>query len=45
MIKPNILVVCGRNKIRSRTAEYLFKNDVRFNIRSVGLSSNSERKN
>lgn len=44
MIKPNILVVCGRNKIRSKTAEYLFKNDIRFNIRSVGLSQKSERK-
>lgn len=41
---PNILVVCGRNKRRSRTAEYIFKNDNRFNIRSVGLSPKSERK-
>ena len=42
--KPNILVVCGKNKKRSRTAEYIFKNDVRFNIRSVGVSLKSERK-
>ncbi len=41
--KPNVLVVCGRNKRRSRTAEYIFKNDMRFNIRSVGLSKKSER--
>ena len=41
--KPNILVVCGKNKKRSRTAEYIFKNDMRFNIRSVGLSPKSER--
>lgn len=41
--RPNILVVCGRNKRRSRTAEYIFKNDSRFNIRSVGLSPKSER--
>jgi predicted protein tyrosine phosphatase len=41
--KPNILVVCGRNKKRSRTAEYIFKNDSRFNIRSVGLSPKSDR--
>ncbi|MBN3582854.1 protein-tyrosine-phosphatase [Algoriphagus aestuarii] len=41
--KPNVLVVCGRNKRRSRTAEYIFKNDARFNIRSVGLSPKSER--
>ncbi len=42
--KPNILVVCGRNKKRSRTAESIFKNDDRFNIRSAGLSQQSERK-
>ncbi len=43
-MKPNILVVCGKNKRRSRTAEYIFKNDSRFNIRSVGLSPKSDRK-
>jgi predicted protein tyrosine phosphatase len=42
--QPNILVVCGRNKKRSRTAEYIFKNDNRFNIRSAGLSPKSDRK-
>lgn len=42
--RPNLLVVCGRNKRRSRTAEYLFKNDNRFNIRSVGVSPKSDRK-
>jgi predicted protein tyrosine phosphatase len=42
--KPNILVVCGKNRKRSRTAEYIFKNDSRFNIRSVGLRDKSERK-
>jgi protein-tyrosine phosphatase len=41
--KPNILIVCGRNKRRSRTGEFIFKNDSRFNIRSVGLSEKSER--
>ena len=41
--KPNILVVCGRNKRRSRTAEFIFKNDSRFTIRSGGLSSKSDR--
>lgn len=43
MTIPNILVVCGRNKKRSRTAEYIFKNDSRINIRSVGLSPKSDR--
>lgn len=42
--RPNILVVCGRNKKRSRTAEFIFKNDNRFNIRSAGLSPQSNRK-
>jgi protein-tyrosine phosphatase len=42
--RPNILVVCGKNKKRSRTAEYIFKNDNRFNIRSAGVSPKSERK-
>jgi predicted protein tyrosine phosphatase len=42
--KFNLLVVCSRNRIRSRTAEYLFKNDLRFNIRSAGLRGKSERK-
>ncbi len=42
--RPNILVVCGRNKRRSRTAEHIFKNDSRFSIRSAGLSPKSERR-
>ncbi|SHO62016.1 protein-tyrosine-phosphatase [Algoriphagus zhangzhouensis] len=42
--RPNLLVVCGKNKKRSRTAESIFKNDPRFAIRSVGLSPKSERK-
>lgn len=42
--RPNVLVVCGKNKKRSRTAEHIFKNNARFNIRSAGLSPKSERK-
>ena len=42
--RPNVLVVSGRNKKRSRTAEYIYKNDNRFNIRSAGLSPNSDKK-
>lgn len=42
--RPNILVVCGRNKKRSRTAESIYKNDNRFNVRSAGLSPKSDRK-
>ncbi|MBA3900380.1 MAG: protein-tyrosine-phosphatase [Bacteroidetes bacterium] len=40
--KLNVLVICGRNKRRSRTAAYIFKNDSRFNIKSAGLSAKSE---
>jgi len=42
--KPNILVICGRNKRRSRTAEFIYKNDSRINIRSAGLSPQSNHK-
>lgn len=42
--KPNILVVCGRNKRRSRTAEFLYKNDDRLHIRSAGISEKSDHK-
>ncbi len=42
--RPNILVVCGKNKKRSRTAESIFKNDQRFSIKSAGVSPKSERK-
>lgn len=36
--KKKILVVCSRNKRRSLTAEYMYKNDQRLEIRSVGTS-------
>jgi predicted protein tyrosine phosphatase len=42
--RPNVLIVCGRNKKRSRTAEFIFKNDNRFSVRSAGLSPKSDRK-
>ncbi len=42
--KPNLLVVCGKNKKRSKTAEHIFKHDDRFHIRSVGVSPKSTRK-
>lgn len=42
--RPQLLVVCGRNKRRSRTAEIIYKNDNRFYIRSVGVSAKSDRK-
>ncbi len=39
--RQNILVVCGRNKRRSKTAESIFRNERAFNLRSAGLSPKS----
>lgn len=44
MYKPNILVICGKNKRRSRTAEQLYRADARLKVRSAGLSPQSTRK-
>jgi predicted protein tyrosine phosphatase len=38
---PNILVVCGRNKRRSKTAESIFRKEKKFKIQSAGLSPKS----
>jgi len=38
---PNILVVCGRNKRRSKTAESIFRGKNEFKIQSAGLSPKS----
>jgi predicted protein tyrosine phosphatase len=40
--KFNILVVCTFNQWRSPTAEVIFKNDPRFNIRSAGVSASAK---
>jgi predicted protein tyrosine phosphatase len=37
----NILVVCGRNKRRSKTAESIFRDEKDFKIQSAGLSPKS----
>ncbi len=37
-------MICGKNKRRSRTAEFMFKNEPRFSVRSAGLSPKSSRK-
>ena len=39
--RPKILFVCGRNKWRSPTAENVYKNDLRVNVRSAGMSDKS----
>lgn len=37
----NILFICSRNKWRSRTAETIFQNDQRFNVRSAGTENSA----
>ncbi|PIP73750.1 MAG: protein-tyrosine-phosphatase [Candidatus Pacebacteria bacterium CG10_big_fil_rev_8_21_14_0_10_44_54] len=44
MTKLKILVVCSRNKIRSLTAEVLYKNNPHIIVRSVGTSPSARRK-
>ena len=39
--KPSILVVCGRNKRRSKTAETIFRDSNEFSLKSAGLSPKS----
>lgn len=39
--KPQILFVCGKNKWRSPTAERIYKNDQRIEVRSAGMSGKS----
>jgi predicted protein tyrosine phosphatase len=38
-----VLFVCGRNKRRSPTAEHIYKNDRRMEVRAVGLGETSPR--
>jgi predicted protein tyrosine phosphatase len=40
--KPHILFVCGKNKWRSPTAERIYKNDKRIEVRSAGMSAKSK---
>jgi len=39
--KPRILFVCGRNRWRSPTAERIYRNDPRVEVRSAGVSVKS----
>jgi predicted protein tyrosine phosphatase len=41
MGKLKILFVCGRNKWRSPTAQNIYKNDPRIEVRSAGVSGKS----
>jgi protein-tyrosine phosphatase len=40
--KPHILFVCGKNKWRSPTAERIYRNDQRIEVRSSGMSGKSK---
>jgi predicted protein tyrosine phosphatase len=40
--KPHILFVCGKNKWRSPTAERIYKDDERIEVRSAGMSGKSK---
>ena len=41
--KLKVLFVCTANRMRSRTAETLYENDRRFEVRSAGTSMLAER--
>src|SRR3954452_8519938 len=41
MAKPHILFVCGRNQWRGPTAERIYRNDPRIEVRSAGVSASS----
>jgi predicted protein tyrosine phosphatase len=41
MDRPHILFVCGRNQWRSPTAERIYRNDPRIEVRSAGVGKNS----
>jgi hypothetical protein len=40
--KPHILFVCGKNQLRSPTAERTYRNDKRIEVRSAGMSGKSK---
>lgn len=41
--RRNILFVCSRNKWRSKTAETIFKDNLKLNVKSAGTSNNAEK--
>jgi predicted protein tyrosine phosphatase len=42
MKKKKILFVCTFNKMRSKTAEVIYKNDKRFEVKSAGVDEYAE---
>ena len=44
ILPVNLLFVCSKNKWRSPTAETLYRQDPRVNVRSAGTSSSARKK-
>ena len=42
--RPRILFVCAMNKQRSLTAEHLYRNDARIEVRSAGVRSEAKHR-
>jgi predicted protein tyrosine phosphatase len=40
----HVLFICAMNQWRSPTAEHLYRNDPRLQVRSAGVSSNARRR-
>jgi predicted protein tyrosine phosphatase len=40
----NLLFICTQNKLRSLTAEHLFRNNPLYSVRSAGTASNARRR-
>lgn len=43
ILTANLLFVCSKNKWRSPTAEAIYRNDSRVNVRSAGTSSTARK--
>jgi len=44
MSRLNVLFICSRNQWRSPTAERIYSDDARMNVRSAGTSSSAVRR-
>lgn len=44
MLKKNLLFICTKNRLRSLTAETIFKKDPRYSVRSAGTASDARKK-
>ena len=44
MSRLNVLFICSKNQWRSPTAEVIYRNDFRINVRSAGTSSSARKR-